>query len=341
MRLSLTSVALAAVLGLAGALFIGCAPSTATITLGASPRPVQPAVVLEQSPRTRGARDVALIDLDGVITSGSTPGLFGSQPGPLDRLVERLNTAERDDRIAAIVLRINSPGGSVTASDIAFREILAFRERTGKPVVASIGEVGASGGYYIALAANEIVMEPTAVTGSIGVIIPTLNFATGLERLGVQARAVTSGPNKDLANPLSPIEEEHYVILQGMVDEFYTRFYDLVIEHRENLSPGEIDRVTDGRVMTGESAVSAGLGDHLGGIREAFDRALSLAGVPGGRLIKYGASNISPRTPYSAQAAPPGAPTTPTSGDINLLKIENLLGPAALAGPTAYYLWAP
>lgn len=339
MRLSLTSAAAAAVLGLTGFSFIGCAPSTATITLGPAPKPVQPAVVLEQAARQRGARDVALIDLDGVITSGPVPGLFGSQPGPLDKLVERLNTAERDDDIAAVVLRINSPGGSVTASDIAYRELKAFRERTGKPVVASIGEVGASGGYYIALAADEIVMEPTAVTGSIGVIIPTLNFATGLEKLGIEARAVTSGPNKDLANPLSPIEEEHYVILQGMVDEFYHRFHDLVVENRQSLSPGEIDRVTDGRVLTGESAVSAGLGDHVGGVREAFDRALALAGAPGGRLIKYGASTIPPRTHYSAQATPPGA----TTSEINLLKIENLLGSwqGALAGPTAYYLWAP
>src|SRR5690606_4663876 len=298
MRLSLPSVARASVLGLASAFMTGCAPSTATITLGPAPRPVQPAVVLEQSPRERGATDVALIDLDGVITSGSVPGLCGSQPGPLDKLVERLTTAERDDDIGAVVLRINAPGGSVTASAVAFREIKAFRERTGKPVVASIGEVGASGGYYIALAADEIVMEPTAVTGSIGVIIPTLNFATGLEKLGIEARAVTSGPNKDLANPLSPIEEEHYTILQGMVDEFYQRFYNLVIDNREHLSPGEIERVTDGRVLTGESAVSAGLGDHVGGIREAFDRALSLAGAPGGRLIKYGAGTAAPRTPY-------------------------------------------
>lgn len=275
-----------------------------------------------------------MIDLDGVITAGSAPGLFGPGPGPLDRLVDRLNAAETDEDIAAVIIRINSPGGSVTASDIAYREIAGFRARSGKPVIASIAEMGASGGYYVALAADEIIVEPTAVTGSIGVIIPTVNFSSGLQRLGIESIAITSGPNKDLANPMAPINREHYAILQGIVDEFYQRFYDLVVDRRENLSPGDIESVTDGRVITGDRAVSAGLADRTGGVREAFDRALALAGAPGGRLIKYGSGNLEPRTPYSA-SAPTGAV------EVNLLKIESLLDPAGRSGPMAYYLWAP
>ncbi|MFG0284217.1 MAG: signal peptide peptidase SppA [Phycisphaerales bacterium JB039] len=312
----------------------GCAPSSATISLGPAPRPVRQAVVLEHDAKARGAIDVAMIDVTGVITAGPAPGLFGPGPGPLDQLVDRLNTAERDDDVGAIIIRINSPGGSVTASDIAFREITGLRARSGKPVVASIAEVGASGGYYIALAADEIIIEPTGVTGSIGVIIPTVNFSGGLARLGIESRAITSGPNKDLANPMTPINEEHYAILQGMVDEYYARFTGLVEDRRPNLSPGDISTVTDGRVVTGQRAVSAGLADQTGGVREAFDRALALAGAPGGRLIKYSSANLEPRTPYSVSAEAPG-------GDINLLKLENLLGPAGVAGPTAYYLWAP
>jgi protease-4 len=206
-------------------------------------------------------------------------------------------------------------------------------------VVASIGEVGASGGYYIALAADEIVMEPTSVTGSIGVIIPTLNFATGLEKLGIEARAVTSGPNKDLANPLAPVREGHYEILQNIVHEYYGNFVSLVLRRRPGLNPDAVAQATDGRVMTGDTAAAIGLVDSLGGVREAMRKAMDMAALEHAVLIRYGSKASAPRTAYAT-----GSTAQPLLFDrsVSVFRVDGT--PAAALGlkpGVGYYVWVP
>ncbi|HYE01868.1 MAG TPA: signal peptide peptidase SppA [Phycisphaerales bacterium] len=315
-----------------------CAPLSITFRLGPQHAPLRPTEVM-RSERGDGPAKVALIDVRGLIADAPRSGFpVGPAGNPVDEFLARLHAAEKDDKVRAVVVRINSPGGTVTASDTLHQELRAFRERAGKPVVASLGDVAASGGYYLALAADEIVAQPTSITGSIGVIIPTVNVAEGLRRIGVVARSVKSGPNKDLGNPLEPMREHQYDVLQALVDEFYARFRDIVRARRgpRGLDPARLDDLTDGRVVTGAEAVRSGLADREGDLREAFELALELAGARGGRLIKYTPRHDpQPRTAYGH--SPDGLP----AAQLNLVNVELEAGLAGAAGTNAYYLWLP
>lgn len=323
----------------------GCAPVSVNLTLFAdSSRLVETTVQ-----RDKEARDakVALIDVRGLIAEKTEAGIFNPAGSSVDDLSTRLRKAEEDRAVKAIVIRINSPGGTVTASDMMFREVRRFAAESKKPVVASLGEVAASGGYYLALAADRIIAEPTSITGSIGVIMPTVNFSEGLNKIGIVSRSIKSGKNKDLANPLEPMRDEQYAVLQRMVDEFYDGFRGLVVERRtraagvgtRTLDTKRLDELTDGRVVTGMKAAEAGLVDQTGGVAEAFAVAKGLAGIEGASLVKYYPEGSQrPRSPYaSAGLIEPGV------AEINLVQIrtgiQGLPGAAGFAG--VYYLWLP
>ncbi|MBL0927347.1 MAG: S49 family peptidase [Phycisphaerales bacterium] len=365
-RRSLLAALAAAAAGLAG-----CIPSRVTLDLAPGDGKIRETEVLADTATGFDRPKVALIDVAGVISSGATPGLFASRGNPVDSLVARLDKAEKDPSVKAVLLRVNSPGGTVAASETMHREIAGFRARSGKPVVVSMGDVAASGGYYISLAGDRIVAQPSTITGSIGVIVQTFNFARGMDRIGISGRAVTSRPNKDLTNPFEPMREDHYRIMQSMVDDFYAKFRALVVARRgERLtappptpptsptSPtpvsGEdaafaaslpadrdarIDLLTDGRVLTGSQALAAGLIDQTGDLREAFAEAKRLAGVPAARLVKYHADGQAPNSPYALTDLEPRAAATGRPSELNLIQI-NL--PDSLH-PTAgfYYLWSP
>jgi protease IV len=315
----------------------GCSRLRFTVSLGPEEQILRETTVLAD--KQPGPDKVALIDVRGVIADAPAPGLFGDGPSPIDELVARLDKAAEDPAVKALIIRINSPGGTVTGSDIMHREVRRFSQTTGKPVVALLGEIAASGGYYLALAADEIVAHPTGLTGSIGVIFPTLNVSDGLSRIGIRSRAVTSGPNKDLANPLEPIREAHYQIIKGIVEENYARFRALVVERRPGLDTGRLDEATDGRIVTGSAAVAMGLADSEGSVREAFDRAQALAGIEHASLVKYTPTSAPrPRTAY-AQAGL----DRPRADDGSLVHIDvgDLASLAGVLPPNAYYLWIP
>ncbi len=327
-------------------LLTSCGPATLSLSLGKrDQRLVETAVITDDN---ASAAKIALIEVRGLIVDAATPALLGQGQNPVDMLVAELARAEQDRAVKAVVLRIDSPGGSVTASDVMYRELRRFMARTNKPVIASLATVAASGGYYLALGADEIVTEPTCITGSIGVIFPTFNFSGAMQRWGIQSRAVVSRPNKDLASPFEPIEEAHYAILQSLVDEQYARFRGLVVERRPTLDQSRLDEATDGRIVSGLRAIELGLADSAGGVREAFEVAKARAGVDGARLVRYHAPDQMPRTPYanaSLGSGPTGDATMPSSStaqpQVNLLQI-NL--PGSSHWPTeagAYYLWMP
>lgn len=314
----------------------GCTPVTVSFTLGGEGRQLSESTVARD--RNAGSAKVALIDVRGILADQSS-GFFGTGDNPVDELAARLDKAAEDRHVRAVVLRINSPGGGVTASDMMYREVRRFREQTGKPVIASLGEVAASGGYYLALAADEIIAEPTSITASIGVIIPTVNVSEGLGRIGVRARNLTSGPNKDMGDPLTPPREAHYAILQDLVDQYYDRFRALVTERRPSLTPDQAGDMTDGRVITGARAVHVGLADTEGGVREAFDAAKRLGEIPGARLVKYHSRGTPPRSPYGG-ANSPAAKAAGEGTEINFMQV-NLPALGWTTTPGAYYLWAP
>ena len=316
------------------ALLGGCKPLEFSLRLG----PTSGEVVETSVGGDPGASaKVALIEVRGLIADGSEPTLFGAGGNPLDRLYADLARAERDTGVKAVILRVSSPGGTVAASDTMYREIRAFRERSGKPVVAHFGEVAASGGYYIALACDTIISEPASITGSVGVMMPSMNVSAGLESIGIESRTVRSGDNKDLANPLEPMRESHFQILQGIVDTFYADFRALVVEHRPGIDASDLDRATDGRVFTGRQAERIGLVDATGGLWDAFDLAKELAGVSRARLVKYYVGSSPPRSAYALESGVP-APLLGSSGMDRLLKTVD---PTARTGSGVYYLWVP
>ncbi len=329
------------------AMFTGCSPVTVSLTLFADgSKLLETTVDADQNATDK----VAVIDIRGLISEKEDAGLLSLGGSSVDELVARLRVAENDRYVIAVILRINSPGGTVTASDMMYREVRRFVDETKKPVIASLGEVAASGGYYLALSADRIIAEPTSITGSIGVIIPTVNVSEGLNKIGIKSRSIKSGKNKDLANPLEPVREEQYAVLQGMVDEFYARFKNLVVERRSraaalgttSLDQTQLDDLTDGRIVTGAKATEFGLVDQSGGIREAFALAKSLAGIDRAKMVKYyPEGGTRPRSAYAQSLVPP--PGASREGEINLIQIRSgSMGPFGNVGfAGAYYLWMP
>lgn len=315
----------------------GCLPSRIAIDLDPGDGRIESTRVFsdEGGGWWSGLPKVALIDIEGVISSVPEPGLVVSATNPLDRAVARLREAEKDRSVRAVVLRINSPGGTVGATETLYEEILGFRERSGKPVVISMADVAASGGYYISLAGDRIIAQPSTVTGSIGVIFQTFNISEGLSMIGIRGRAVTSDRNKAIASPFEPAQEEHYTILQSIVDDFYSAFRDRVIEHRPGLDQANLPTATDGRVFTGSQALAIGLVDELGTVYDAFEAAKSLAGLDAAQLVKYHAEGARVNSPYAG-----ATDDTPAAlgqrVDISLFRMEQDRFSTGF-----YYLWRP
>lgn len=335
------------VLAAAATVLSGCLPNSLTLSLRPGREKLRQVVVMTDEGMP--AAKIAMIDVRGLIADAAAPTLLGEGMNPVDEVVTRLEAAAKDDAVKAVVLRVSSPGGTVTGSDILYREVQWFKERTKKPVVVSMGEIAASGGYYVSLAGDRIVAQPTTLTGSIGVIIPSINVSEGLHRIGIKARAIKSGVNKDLLNPLEPMRESHYAVLQGVVDAFYAKFKGLVIERRPGLQPENLAEATDGRIVTGERALELGLVDELGGVREAFAIAKRRADVPAATLVKftYYETDGLTASPYASAGSPQRTPVFmggETGRELNLvqLKLGAEGGTSTAAGAAGiYYLWGP
>ncbi|MGO0123418.1 signal peptide peptidase SppA [Desulfothermobacter acidiphilus] len=232
----------------------------------------------EESP-VRGGGKVGLVYLTGVIAGeGGAPSLFG---GPADSrgVIEALGRAEKDPSIKAVVLRIDSPGGSAAASQ-EISDAVRRVQRAGKKVVVSMGDTAASGGYWVAASADRIVALPATITGSIGVIFETTNLSGLYHKLGVEPEIVKSGPYKDMGNPGRPLTPEERKILQGMVDDIYQQFVNHVAEGR-HMPRDKVLALADGRVFTGQQAKELGLVDELGDLHTAVRLAGELAGIKG------------------------------------------------------------
>ena len=233
-----------------------------------------------------GTYKVLMVELSGLISSRESEGLV-EQPNPVAHLKEELTRAANDSKVKALVVRINSPGGTVTASDVLYHELRAFKEKRKIPVIASIMDVGASGGYYVAVAADKIMVHPSSVTGSLGVIMLTVNARGLLEKIGLEATAVASGPKKDMGSPFRTMTDEERAIFQGVIDSFYHRFLSVIQEGRRNLTPEEIRKLADGRIYSGEQAKALGLVDSVGYLDDAIELAKRQAGLTDARVVVY------------------------------------------------------
>jgi protease-4 len=223
---------------------------------------------------------VAVITVAGPIVGGrGGPGLspFGRSSAGGDTIAAALRQATADDDVKAVVLRVDSPGGSVTASETIWREVSRVRA-AGKPVVASMGSVAASGGYYVAMAAEVVVANPATITGSIGVITGKLVARELKDRLGVGSESLRTNANADAWSVNSPFTAEQHEMVEAEADLFYDDFVRRVAEAR-NMSIEDVGIVARGRVWTGADALERGLVDELGGLRTAVRRAKVLAGL--------------------------------------------------------------
>ena len=271
-----------------------------------------------------GRDKVLLIDLSGFISSQESDPLFGGKkkPGLPARVREELDRARKDRSVKALVLRINSPGGSVTASDVLYHEIKAFKRDTGVKVLAHIMDLGTSGAYYAALAADKITAQPTSVTGSIGVIMFRLD-ATGLmQKIGLQTVEISSGERKGMGSPFRALLPEEKALFQNLIDSLQDRFVNIVVEER-SLAPEAVKKLADGRVFTSREAQVAGLVDGIGYIDDAVEQAKKLANLERASVVTYFRPGEYRDNVYS----------------MNLINID--MNALAEAGPHFLYVWWP
>lgn len=196
----------------------------------------------------------------------------------LSRTLSSLKHAEAR-KAKSVVLRINSPGGTVAACQELYSAVSRLKEK-GIPVVASLGDVAASGGVYVAMAANRIIANPGTVTGSIGVIIRSSNLSALYQKIGVSAKIVKSGPHKDMLSTHRSFSAEEEKLLQGVIDDTHQQFIEAVHLARDK-DIEEVKQLADGRIMTGKQALESGLVDALGGMNAALDAATELGRVAG------------------------------------------------------------
>ena len=216
----------------------------------------------------------------GGVSLGSSVGVVELQGEIRDAetIVDELAGLRKDPSVVAIVVRIDSPGGAVAPSQEIYDEIVRCKEA--KPVIASLGNIAASGGYYIAAATTAIVAAPGTLTGSIGVIMEFRGLRELADKVGITQEVVKSGPFKDIGNPLRPVTDAERKLLQSMVDDVYAQFVEAVASGR-GLDPARVRQLADGRLYSGQQAKAAGLVDELGGYTRALEIAWERAGQTG------------------------------------------------------------
>jgi protease-4 len=305
-------------------------PGCSVLSLDLQPR-IRP--LQEETVEGKGTAKILLVDLSGVLQDESVSFSLGAPPPHVPliaRVREELEKAEKDDRVRAVILKINSPGGTITASDVIYREIVEFKARRKIPVTAAIMDVGASGGYYVALAADTIVAHPTSVTGSLGVVMLTVNAQGLMEKIGVSPLAIKSGPMKDAGSPFRALTPPEQKVFQEVIDDMYERFVRLIAQSRK-IPEERVRTMADGRIYTAQQALDLGLVDRIAYLDQVVESTKKAAGVDEARVIMYHRPKEYRATIYSTAPTAPGAESA-------LGRITGILGGT---GPRFMYLWWP
>lgn len=281
-----------------------------------------------------GTPKVLVIQADGQIEEGPSQGLLRDRPGMVPDIVSQLRLAEKDDAIGAVVIKINSPGGSVTASDVLYHELNAFKEKTGVKMVAIFMGLAASGGYYIALPADRIVAHPTTVTGSVGVIFLQPKVEGLMDKIGVAVNVSKSGSNKDMGSPFRTSTDEETRLLQELTDRLGQRFIDLLTTHR-TITPEALAEIRTARIFLADEARRLGMVDHIGYVADAIQSAKTLAGLPDdARVVVYRRVEFPDDTVYNTIGSKTG------TAEPNLINIE-LPGSMGALDSGFFYIWPP
>ncbi len=301
------------------------------------PTPPMPSIPGRKKPK------IAVVTLHGPIVSGrGGPQLLpmGSSNAGGDTIAAALREAVADDSVSAIVLRVDSPGGSVTGSETIWREVNRVRDG-GKPVVASMGAVAASGGYYVSMSADAIVANPGTITGSIGVVTGKLVARELKDRLGVGSDSVRTNPNADAWSINRPFTDEQHAHVEAEADLFYTDFVERVAQGRK-MSVEAVDAIARGRVWTGADALERGLVDELGGLRTAITRAKVLAGLEPDadvRLVGYPGSSLMDLLRPKPSSQPAAVSVPDAIGVLLGRSVAGLLGQAERSLTGVHMLW--
>lgn len=322
-----TRLALAFCIGIAG---LGGLSGCANIEIG--PNYNKPFKEQVLQPAKAAQSKVLLIEVRGILNDDPDKSWLGEAPSLLDSVLMQLKKAEADERIRTVLLKLNTPGGSVTASEILYHELQAFQQRTGKKLYVQMMDVAASGGYYLALAADHIQAHPTSVTGSVGVVSLTPDLSGTLEKIGVGVNVYKSGESKDMGSPFRSATAEDRRLFQSLVEEMAQRFHRRVAEHR-GLSDAQMEEVKSARIYTGLAAHQAGLVDSLGYLSQAVEAACELGGLPPCEVVSYRY-----RTNDNAGLYSPSAQAPLPTGTQSVLQAP-LLESTLQVRPGLYYLY--
>ena len=304
----------------------GCGTPSFLIT------PVSNPTELEEAKVVPGNGDkIAIIPVEGMLVDARGGGFLEQQENPLSLFVQELDRAATDSNVKAVVLRVNSPGGSVTTSDTMYRAVQDFRKKTGKKVIASAQEVDASGAYYVSCAADKVVASPSSLVGSVGVIFETFDLVGTMDKLGIRSEAFVSGDLKEMGSPLKHRDDKEKQVIQSLVNEYFAQFSSLVAQNRP-LKDKAMDEIKDGRIFSGTREVELGLADQNGGMDDAITLARTLAGTPNAQVVMY-------KRPYGYGGSIYASTQTPRP-QANVLQLRLPMElPFLPAG--FYYLWQP
>lgn len=278
-----------------------------------------------------GGDRILLVPIRGVISDNPKNGLLSTSPSMVQQVVSQLKKAEQDKRIKAVLFKINSPGGSITASDLLYHEILSYKERTNAKVIVCMMDMATSGGYYMSLPADMIMAHPTSLTGSVGVIFLQPKVMGLMDKLGLGVDVKKYGKNKDMGSPFRENTEEEQKLLQITINHLGERFTSLVKKHRK-LDPQALAEMSTARLFLADEALKLGMIDKIGYLSDAVKETKLLAGLPGdARVVLYRRAEHPDDNLYSIAGA--------ATGD-SRLSLINIELPDSLNLTTGfYYIW--
>lgn len=300
----------------------------------------------------RGDGKLLLLRVDGEISDHpSNGGLLGARPATTAQIRRDLDRARKDDDIRGVIVRINSPGGGVTASDLIYRELLSFKREKKVPIVAFLLDTAASGGYYIAQAADRIVAVPTSIVGSIGVIAQFPDVQGLGEKVGVKMVTLTTGRRKDVGNPFRHMTAEEKAFVQRLLDAMHRRFVGVVATGRrpgagrKGIAKAALERLADGRVFTAQEAKRLGLLDRIGYFEDAYAIAETLSATESPRVVTYQRREIGQGRPtiYSVEAEGTAIQVRGADSPLEatLMPVLGAVTGRLRGGARFQYLWLP
>ena len=278
-----------------------------------------------------GTDKILLIPVNGLISDMPKKGLIHTSASVVEQIVSQINKAEKDKQIKAVLFKINSPGGTITASDLLYHEISSFKERTGTKITVSMMDVATSGAYYISLPADLIMAHPTTVTGSVGVIYLQPKVGGLMDKIGLGVDVKKYGKNKDMGSPFRDSSEEEQKLMQKAVNDFGERFIRLVQKHRKPERQA-LSEISTARVFLAEEALKLGLVDKIGYLSDAVKESKMLAGISkDARVVVYRRNEFPEDNYYNTAGI--------ASEDLNI-SVINIELPESLSLKTGfYYLW--